>query len=271
MLSIGAFAQVGQVTHRMLRHWDQAGLLVPAHTNPSNGYRSYNPEQLERLHGIVALRQLGFGIEDTASLLEHGIGVEQLTIMLQRRRAELEEEQRTAAARLADVERRLHLIERKNIVSDIEIVHGSLPPAQLAAQRVKVSEQPALGALVGPTFDHVAEIIGGVCGALETAIAVYSTEEDGIEATIGYAYDGEPQRGIELVSLPAVEHAFVAVHLGEIDGIGGSWQALHEEIIARGYESAGPCRELYLRADESGRTDEFVVELQQPVRESNAS
>ena len=30
MLSIGAFAQLGQVTHRMLRHWDTAGLLVEA-------------------------------------------------------------------------------------------------------------------------------------------------------------------------------------------------------------------------------------------------
>ncbi|WP_346957991.1 MerR family transcriptional regulator [uncultured Arthrobacter sp.] len=29
MLSIGAFAQIGQVTHRMLRHWDNSGLLVP--------------------------------------------------------------------------------------------------------------------------------------------------------------------------------------------------------------------------------------------------
>ena len=59
MLSIGAFAQLGQVTHRMLRHWDTAGLLVPAHVDEYSGYRSYDPSQLERLHRIVALRQLG--------------------------------------------------------------------------------------------------------------------------------------------------------------------------------------------------------------------
>ncbi|WP_374952976.1 MerR family DNA-binding transcriptional regulator [Arthrobacter sp. ZGTC212] len=40
MLSIGAFAQIGQVTHRMLRHWDAAGLLVPAHVDEFSGYRS---------------------------------------------------------------------------------------------------------------------------------------------------------------------------------------------------------------------------------------
>ena len=40
MLSIGAFAQIGQVTHRMLRHWDTAGVLVPTHVDEFNGYRS---------------------------------------------------------------------------------------------------------------------------------------------------------------------------------------------------------------------------------------
>ncbi|GAA1101963.1 MerR family transcriptional regulator [Nesterenkonia jeotgali] len=271
MLSIGGFAQIGQVTHRMLRHWDRTGLLVPAHTDPFNGYRSYDPEQLQRLHRIVALRQLGFSIEETSSLLRDGIDAEQLTIMLQRRRAEVEKERRTAAARLADVERRLQLIEGKTTVSTIEIVQKPLPAVQLAAITVRVNEQPELAGVVGPSFDAVAEIIGGVRGALDTPIAAYTAHQEGIEASIGYAYDGAEQAGFELVKLPAAEDAFAAVHLGEINGIRTSWQALHQEIIARGFEPAGPCRELYLRADESGRTDEFVVELQQPVRETTAS
>ncbi|MBO0594837.1 MerR family transcriptional regulator [Nesterenkonia sp. E16_7] len=271
MLSIGGFAQIGQVTHRMLRHWDRTGLLVPAHTDPFNGYRSYDPEQLERLHRIVALRQLGFSIEETSSLLDDGIDAQQLKDMLRRRRAEVEEERRIAAARLADVERRLQLIEGKNTVSTVEIVQKPLPAVRLAAIKVSVEEQPELAGLVGPSFDAVAEIIGGVSGALETPIAVYAAEQDRIEATIGYVYGGDPREGIELVSLPAAGQAFATVHLGEIHGIRASWQALHEEIIARGYEPTGPCRELYLRADESGRTDEFVVELQQPVRQSERS
>ncbi|MDK1326435.1 MerR family transcriptional regulator [Arthrobacter sp. zg-Y1143] len=34
--------------------------------------RSFDPAQLERLHRIVALRQLGFGLEDVASILAVG-------------------------------------------------------------------------------------------------------------------------------------------------------------------------------------------------------
>src|SRR5690606_28462640 len=105
MLSIGAFAQIGQVTHRMLRHWDTAGLLVPAHVDAFTGYRSYDPSQLDRLHRIVALRQLGFGLDDITLILADGADVERLAELLQVRRAEVEEEHERATARLVDVER----------------------------------------------------------------------------------------------------------------------------------------------------------------------
>src|SRR5690625_6878698 len=88
MLSIGALAQIGQVTHRMLRHWDSAGLLVPAQVDPFTGYRSYDPSQLERLHRIVALRQLGFGLDDIALILNRGIDAERLAGLLRARSEE---------------------------------------------------------------------------------------------------------------------------------------------------------------------------------------
>ncbi|WP_238385329.1 MerR family transcriptional regulator [Nesterenkonia muleiensis] len=219
MLTIGAFAQIGQVTHRMLRHWDAAGLLVPAHTDPFTGYRSYDPSQLDRLHRIMALRQLGFGIEDIASLLADGVNTHQLTRMLGRRRTEVQQEHRIAEARLADVERRLHLIEKEKNMSTIEIVTKSLPAVRLAARTATVKEQPQIAGVVGPAFDGIAAIIGDFCGALETPIAAYSMVEDGTEVTAGYEYSGQPREGFEIVTLPAEDEAFVTVHLGSMSTI----------------------------------------------------
>ena len=133
MLSIGAFAQIGQVTHRQLRHWDSAGLLVPAHVDEFTGYRSYDPSQLKQLHRIVALRRLGFGIDDIAAMLDEGVDTDFLTKQLRIRQAEVEREHRVAAARLVDVERRLHLIETENHMSQIEYVEKPLPALRLAA------------------------------------------------------------------------------------------------------------------------------------------
>ena len=264
MLSIGAFAQIGQVSHRMLRHWDAAGLLVPAHVDARTGYRSYDPSQLARLHRIVALRQLGFGLDDIALALEDGIGPDRLTALLRERRAEVEREHELAAARLADVERRLHLIEKERSMTRIDVVEKPLPAVRLAARSAAVSEGSEFVGVVGDLFDGVAALVGEVCGALETPIAYYEMEGPAPRVTAGYEYSGEPRAEFEIVELPAVERAICGVHLGPVAGIGATWQAIHAEIQARGLHPSGPNRELYVRAESDDQQD-WVIELQQPV------
>lgn len=45
MYAIGAFAQLGGVSVRMLRHYDHIGLLVPAEVDPNTGRRLYHGDQ----------------------------------------------------------------------------------------------------------------------------------------------------------------------------------------------------------------------------------
>jgi DNA-binding transcriptional MerR regulator len=264
MLSIGAFATLGQVTHRMLRHWDTAGLLVPAHVDEYSGYRSYDPSQLERLHRIVALRQLGFGLEDIALILDQGVDAERIAGLLRIRRAEVEQEHRIAAARLIDVERRLHYIESEHQMSQIEIVEKSLPAIRLAAQRVSVAEQPQVKEVVGPTFDAVGAALADAGAKRGLPVAQYDMSENGLDMVIGYEYAGPPADGFEIIELPAFELAVCGVHLGVMATIDGSWHAVYTESTARGYAPAAPSRELYLR-DESPDQSDWVTELQLPV------
>ena len=264
MLSIGAFAQIGQVTHRMLRHWDTAGLLVPAHVDEFNGYRSYDPSQLDRLHRIVALRQLGFGLDEIGTILEEGLDAERIEALLRTHRSRVEREHRIAAARLVDVERRLHLIQKEKHMSRIEIIEKPLPAVRLAARTAVAAEQAEIGTIVGPAFDAVSEALSKVGASLATPIAQYSSAEDGMLLTVGYEYSGPDVEGVEIVELPAAETAICGVHLGSMERIPDSWAALHEEIIARGLVPSGPCRELYVRAVSEDQSD-WVTELQQPV------
>ena len=247
MLSIGAFAQIGQVTHRMLRHWDTAGLLVPAHVDEFSGYRSYDPSQLARLHRIVALRQLGFGLEQIGTILDEGIDAD-----------------RIATERLADVERRLHLIESENRMSSAEFIEKPLPAVRLIARTATVPVGE-VGQHVGPMFGAVEDGLPDPNGLLETPIAQYDLAGDGMHLTIGYAYSGEPVEGLEIVELAAEEHAVCGIHLGPTSGIPETWHALHAEMLARGFVPSGPCRELYVRSFPEDQSD-WVTELQQPVR-----
>ena len=264
MLSIGAFAQIGQVTHRMLRHWDTAGLLVPAHVDEYTGYRSYDPSQLDRLHRIVALRQLGFGLEQIGAVLDEGMDAERLAELLRGHRDAVEREHRIATERLVDVERRLHLIESENRMSSAEFIEKPLPALRLAARTATIAPEE-VGLHVGPMFEAVRDALPDTPGAFDTPIAEYRLTEDAMHLTVGYAYGGEPLDGIEIVELPAERSAVCVIHLGEMSGIRDTWHALHAEMLARGFEPSAPGRELYVRAIDDDQSD-WVTELQQPVR-----
>ncbi|WP_129788786.1 hypothetical protein [Promicromonospora panici] len=79
--------------------------------------------------------------------------------------------------------------------------------------------------------------------------------EDGVTVTYGFAYDGEPLPGIEIVGLPAEPLAACAVHLGPMEGISRSWMALMTEATERGLTPSGAGRELYVRAEREDQAD----------------
>ena len=56
MFRIGEFSRLSRVSVRMLRHYDQLGLLKPSHTDSFTSYRYYSADQLPRLNRIIALR-----------------------------------------------------------------------------------------------------------------------------------------------------------------------------------------------------------------------
>ena len=67
-LQIGAVAQLTGLTVRTLHHYDEIGLLVPSERTGA-GYRLYSDGDLRRLYRILALRGMGFPLEEIASTL----------------------------------------------------------------------------------------------------------------------------------------------------------------------------------------------------------
>lgn len=68
---VGELAAATGVTVRALHHYDELGLLVPCERTGS-GHRLYAEEDVRRLYRILALRRLGFPLDEIASLLDEG-------------------------------------------------------------------------------------------------------------------------------------------------------------------------------------------------------
>lgn len=134
MLNIGEFARAGGVSVRMLRHYDQLGLLTPADVDQWNGRRRYDLSQLGTLHRIVTLKELGFTLVQVADLLADGVGAGDLREMLRLRRTGLLAQVNEVRHRLAQLDARLRLIESESEVTvNDEIVMKRAEPMRIAA------------------------------------------------------------------------------------------------------------------------------------------
>ncbi len=64
----GQLAKMANVTERTIRYYDKIGLLKPSFVS-ENGYRQYTKEDVFDLQKIVALRHLGFSIEEIQPII----------------------------------------------------------------------------------------------------------------------------------------------------------------------------------------------------------
>jgi DNA-binding transcriptional MerR regulator len=71
-MKVGAVAEAAGLTVRTLHHWDRIGLLSPSERSPA-GHREYTEADLVRLYQVLALRNLGLGLESTAVCLDAGV------------------------------------------------------------------------------------------------------------------------------------------------------------------------------------------------------
>ena len=66
--SVGQVADLAGVTVRTLHHYGQIGLLEPEDRSGA-GYRRYSDDDLQRLQHILFYRELGFPLDDIATIL----------------------------------------------------------------------------------------------------------------------------------------------------------------------------------------------------------
>ena len=272
MFSIGDFAWYGRVSVRMLRHYDAIGLLRPARVDQVSGYRWYEAGQLSRLNRIVALKDLGFTLQQIQLILDDKLSAGELRGMLRLRQAELESRISADASRLAQVAARLQIIEKEGAMPADEVQIKRIPAVRVAElTAVAATFEPAsITPVITPLYDELVTRLGraGVAPA-GPAIAYYEDARDGTGTVVHAAVpvNADPRGGydVAIVDLPEIAQAATIVHRGDMDAVMPTIQALARWIDANGYRSAGYNRELYLECGPDQPRDTWVTELQQPL------
>jgi DNA-binding transcriptional MerR regulator len=258
MFGIGTVARLAGVSVRTLRYYDELGLLRPVWVDPNTGYRWYAPEQLRRLHRIVALRDLGVRLVDVSVLLDDQLSVEELRGILSLRRAEAHDRLAAEAERLARVEARLAQLEVVEM-TDFDVVVKSTEPESVIAIAETVKGLDGIGAAHGRLWPRLHAIIDEI-GVDYTPPSIAVEHGTGpIELTAALIVpDGVRHDGARTYELPGLARAATTVMHG--DDFDGGFRALHTWIAEAGERETGELREIYLDCD--GPRDTWVVELQ---------
>jgi predicted transcriptional regulator YdeE len=251
-------------------------LLEPAWIDRYTGYRYYTLEQLPRLNRILALKDLGFTLDQIQQLLREDLSGAELRGMMRMKHAELEQRIQEGQMRLTRVKARLRQIEQEGTMPAYEVVLKS------------VSSQWVVGIRdVIPSFHSVSKLFD----ELRAFLRVQQMTPDPAKPYLVVYYDAEYRdQGVDVEvaapcikglwgtsrvavhELPGIETMACVVHQGEYEGLSQAHNALMAWIESNGYRAAGPNRDVYLqgrepRADGARRSDwpRLVTELQFPV------
>lgn len=100
MLRIGDFSKLSRISIRMLRHYDEIGILHPKSVDAFTGYRYYSESQLPLAERIQALKNLGFGLSMVKEILDKYSDPQEMERFLLVKRKELEPQKVQQAAPL---------------------------------------------------------------------------------------------------------------------------------------------------------------------------
>src|SRR5215469_3568639 len=148
MFRIGEFSCIAQVSGRLLRYYDEIGLLSPDFTDPQTGYRYYSARQLPRLNRILVLKELGLSLEQIARLLARDTSTKEMRGMLALRKAQIEQSVQEEIERLRVVESRLQQVEAYGQVMEPDVVLKSIPAQPFLALREVLPDVDARRRLV---------------------------------------------------------------------------------------------------------------------------
>jgi DNA-binding transcriptional MerR regulator/predicted transcriptional regulator YdeE len=278
MIKIGEFSKLVQLPIATLRYYDQVGLLKPVEVDQFTGYRYYSTSQLPRLHRLLALKGLGFSLEQISALLDEGLTPEAMRGMLRLRHAQISQQLAEATSQLVEVEMRLQQIEREDELPNYDVLLKQVEPLLVASVRAILPCHAAVGQLYQEVYEGLGSNVSKALGPHpgqggQTLVMWYDNEfkKTDVDGAAGFFVRCRvPDSGrMRVHELPAATMA-ATIHHGTYNSIGDAHEAVLRWIELNQYRIAGPDREINLYNKAPIRRDDpsYVTEIQYPVEKA---
>ncbi len=263
LLTIGDFSRMTFLTVKALRHYHDVGLLEPARTDPSSGYRYYRADQVAQARLIRRLRDLDLPVDDVRTVLSAPDEATRNAVMvehLDRMSRQLDQVQDTV-----DSLRRMLAGDP----GEIAVSYRDEPATMVLAIRGRVDGDTAVSWWI-EAFTELHRLLR-TAGISRTGPdgAEFPTEfftEGAADLVAFVPVDRVPALGqissggrAEAVTRPAVRYA-VAVHEGPMVDLDSAYSTVGRTVVDQALASDGPVVERYLPlGDPADSTDDLLA------------
>lgn len=262
VVPIGRLARLARLTVKALRHYAAEGLLEPAWTDPSSGYRYYRAEQVRTAATIALLRSLDVPLPVVRRVLA-AADPDAVAAVLAEERARL-------AAELARREVALRSIDR--LLAAPEGVRYDVAVAGRAPVRITGATGRAtagtidvdVSGLCGVVLEQVARAGRPVAGPLVGVFPLDLADEFAVSVGVP---GGDGPDGVALPGGPWAS----TLHVGPYAELALAYAALLEHVRERGHEPVGPATETYLTDPGRAAPEELVTRVSVALAEEGVS
>jgi len=266
MLKIGDFSKLSRISVRMLRHYDELGLLRPAEIDRFTGYRYYSEDQLPLAGRILTLRGLGFGLAEIGLLLPAWEDRETVDRFLLEKREQVEQELTALKTRL----RMLDTLRKEPNPMKYNVTLKTLPQRQAATVRMTLPRYEMEGDLWTILLEETGPLGLVRDDPCYRSVVFHDREfkEDNVDLEAQMTVKGTypDQAHVRFRTLPAVTFAS-ATYQGPYSRIGEVNAAVAAWVRDNGCEYDGPAFNLYhVSPNETDDPEKYVTEVCYPVR-----
>jgi DNA-binding transcriptional MerR regulator/effector-binding domain-containing protein len=271
MFTVGEFSQLAQVSKRLLRYYDEIGLMKPDFTDKFTHRRFYRADQLPRLNRILALKDLGLSLDQIQRLLSQPVSSDEMQGMLLLKKAEIEQQLQGELQRIRNIESRLRFIRDTETGKPLDVVVKHIPAQPVLSVRTTFPSVEAAMIVFGDIVASVPE--SSTSGWFFGVWHSDGLDEQGMDMEMGRMMTVNTHVPVQLNDglcltvreLPAVATMATFIVEGSTENMHIGYSAIGMWAELNGYCFAGAPREIVLQLPQTPDSSDGITEIQFPV------
>lgn len=270
MFKIGDFSKLTQVSIRMIRYYDEMGLLKPAKVDKFTGYRLYSTNQIATLNKIIALRDVGFLVADIALILDENNN-DIIFKKLEEKKQEVLSTICSENQKLLRLESMIKSIEMESVKMQYEIKLKAIPSYKVISLRRIIPAYNCEG-MLWRDLSRFVEKEKIQCSETMVSFAIYHDreyKESNVDTEVVMAVDklGEDKGEFifrETEAVPCVASIMVT---GPFENIAPAFESLAKWLDQnKSYTMTGTSRQVCHKGPwNESNPEDYLTEIQVPV------